>query len=300
MSITTIDSISKTRVKLLLSEPFYGHFMLGLPKEVSVETQTAAVALMNKQNIKLIINEDFWNTLSESCRYGIIKHEILHIVLKHLFTLKNYTNKILYNIAADIVVNQYIERTQLPDGCILIEQFAYLKTMFSITLEPNKDVGYYYNQLNKTLKNPPKTSFEKAVKETNLNDSKGEPQIEISNLLKNLSKTLESHKHWSKIDKLNEAERKLAECQVNNTIKQTADRVKHKYKNYGNLPAGLAEILADILADMKPQFNWRRLLRLFATNSNSTYIKNTIRRPSKRLALYLELKSKGRINYYLP
>ena len=86
-----LDSISKTSIKLLLAEPFYGHFMMGLPKEISTQTDTAAVALMNRQNIKLIVNADFWGKLSEDHRYGLIKHEMLHIVLKHLFVMKNYT-----------------------------------------------------------------------------------------------------------------------------------------------------------------------------------------------------------------
>jgi len=77
-------------------------------------------------------------------------------------------------------------------------------------------------------------------------------------------------------------------------IKQTTDRVRHKYNSYGNLPAGLAEKLALILEHMKPRFNWRRLLRLFATSSNSTYIKNTIRRPSKRYGTVPGLKIKRR------
>jgi len=59
--MSAIDSISKTSIKLLLTEPFYGHFMMGLPKEISEQTKTAAVALMNKQSIKLIVNQDFWS-----------------------------------------------------------------------------------------------------------------------------------------------------------------------------------------------------------------------------------------------
>ena len=121
--------------------------MMGLPKEISTQTSTAAVALMNRQSIKLIVNENFWNSLNDENRYGLIKHEMLHIVLKHLFLMKSFPNKKLFNIAADIVVNQYIERKQLPDGGILLENFAYLLPMYNIDLEKDKDVGYYYHQL---------------------------------------------------------------------------------------------------------------------------------------------------------
>lgn len=289
-----IDSISKTSIKLLLSEPFYGHFMMGLPKEISTDTDTAAVALMNRQSIKLMVNKAFWESLSEDHRYGLIKHEMLHIVLKHLFTLKKYTNHVLFNIAADMVVNQYIDKKQLPEGGILLERFAYLEPMYNIKLERNQDVGYYYRQLEKTLKSTPKMNFIQACEAADPHTSQGSSQLLLNPLLIDGHADLSRHKYWKSFDQLSEGERKIAEYQANRMIKQTADRVKHKYNNFGNLPAGLAEKLALILEDMKPRFNWRRLLRLFATSSNSTFVKNTIRRPSKRYGTVPGLKVKRR------
>ena len=292
--MSAIDSISKTSIKLLLTEPFYGHFMMGMPKEISTQTKTAAVALMNKQSIKLIVNEGFWSTLNDEHRYGLIKHEMLHIVLKHLFAMKNYTNKSLFNIAADIVVNQYVERKQLPDGGILLEKFAYLKPMYGITLERDKDAGYYYRKLDGIFKQSPKMSFETAVAQTSQEDSKGERQVKLTQTFIEESEALDRHKFWEEFEKMSEGERKLAEYQANRIIKQTAERVKHKYKNYGNLPAGLVDMLEGVLASMKPQFNWRRMLRLFAASSNSSYIKNTIRRASKRYGTVPGIKIKRR------
>lgn len=289
-----LDSISKTSIKLLLAEPFYGHFMMGLPKEISTQTETAAVALMNRQNIKLIVNAEFWNSLTEEHRYGLIKHEMLHIVLKHLFIMKNYTNKTLFNIAADLVVNQYIAVAQLPTGGIVLDNFVYLQPMYGITLERDKDVGYYYRQLDKTMKQKPQMSFAAAVNELGPTGKSGSSQLRIKDLLDGNNEALQRHKFWEKFEKMSEGERKIAEYQANRIIKQTAERVKHKYRNYGNLPAGLAEKLAEILKDMEPKFNWRRVLRLFAASSNSSYIKNTIRRPSRRYGTVPGIKIKRR------
>ena len=289
-----IDSISKTSIKLLLAEPFYGHFMMGLPKEISTQTETAAVALMNRQNIKLIVNADFWSKLSEEHRYGLIKHEMLHIVLKHLFIMKNYPNKTLFNIAADLVVNQYIAKAQLPTGGIVLDNFAYLQPMYGITLERDKDVGYYYRQLDKTMKQKPRMTFADAVDDLGPSEKGGHAQLRIKELLDGENEALQRHKFWEEFEKMTEGERKIAEYQANRIIKQTAERVKHKYRNYGNLPAGLAEKLAEILKDMEPKFNWRRVLRLFATSSNSSYIKNTIRRPSRRYGTVPGIKIKRR------
>jgi len=290
-----LDSISKTSIKLLLAEPFYGHFMMGLPKEISTQTETAAVALMNRQNIKLIVNAEFWSKLSDEHRYGLIKHEMLHIVLKHLFIMKNYSNKTLFNIAADLVVNQYIAKAQLPTGGIVLENFDYLQPMYGITLERDKDVGYYYRQLDKTMKQKPQMSFDDAVNELGpTGKGEGNGQLRIKELLDGENEALQRHKFWEEFEKMTEGERKIAEYQANRIIKQTAERVKHKYRNYGNLPAGLAERLAEILKDMDPKFNWRRVLRLFASSSNSSYIKNTIRRPSRRYGTVPGIKIKRR------
>lgn len=290
-----LDEIAKTCIKILLSEPFYGHFMLGMPKTMSREIDTAAVSLMNRQVVKLMVNPEFWQGLNTEHRYGLIKHEVLHIVLKHLLSWKNYPNKKLFNIAADIVVNQYIKPAQLPDGGITLQRFWHLQPMYGITLTPNKDVGYYYHELKKILGQTPQQSFDKTVaNHSQPNDSKGydTSPIDLAKLIAEPNQELERHSLWKEIDDLSPGEQKVMEHQVNNSIRQTVNRVKHKYKNYGNLPAGLKELLDKILEDMKPKFNWRRILRLFAASSNSTYLKNTIRRPSKRYGTTPGLKVK--------
>ena len=280
-----LDEVAKTCIKILLSEPFYGHFMLGMPKVISEEVDTAAVSLMNRQIIKLLVNPNFWQGLSIEQRYGLIKHEVLHIVLKHLLVWKEYTNKTLFNIAADLVVNQYIQAAQLPKGAITLQRFWHLETMYGITLSPNKDVGYYYKKLKDILDQQPKKSFQFIIKNCSQpTDPTGydTTPIDINRLINESHQELERHQLWKEMNELSAGEHKVIEQHVNSVIKQTVNRVKHKYKNYGNLPAGLKVLLDKILKDMKPQFNWRRVLRLFAASSSSTYLKNTIRRPSKR------------------
>ena len=154
----------------------------------------------------------------------------------------------------------------------MLESFAYLQPMYGIILERDKGVGYYYRKLDGMFKQEPKMSFEAACEQTNPSESKGERQVQLTQTFIEGSSALEQHKFWEEFEKLSEGERKLAEYQANRMIKQTADRVKHKYKNFGNLPAGLVAMLEGILASMKPNFNWRRLLRLFAASSNLSLI----------------------------
>jgi len=76
-----LSEISKISTQLLLKEPFYGHFLLGVPKEIDRSTPTASVSLLSKSIIKLKVNPDFWSGLSNDHKYGLIKHEVLHLVM---------------------------------------------------------------------------------------------------------------------------------------------------------------------------------------------------------------------------
>jgi len=76
---------------------------------------TAGVSKHNI-NVQLAINPVFWEHLSSEYRVGILKHEILHVAFQHLLLRDSYTNKKLFNIAADLEINQYIDRAYLPGG----------------------------------------------------------------------------------------------------------------------------------------------------------------------------------------
>lgn len=285
------DQITKTCIQLLLKEPFYGHYLTGVPKEVSEKVPTAAVALMNRELIKLMVNPGFWASLTEEKRYGLIKHEVLHIVFKHLLGIKDFSNKPLYNIAADLVVNQYIAPSQLPEGAVTLERLWYLKQAFDIELKPNMDVGYYYNQLSKIWSRIPKRNIADMIERLGIM-GEGKPNLpgagklvdtlDISDLLKGGNTEMQKHQFWSGFEELSPAEIKIMEQQVDNNLRQAVERIKQKNSFYGHLPNGLIDRLDQLMEAMQPQFNWKRILRLFAATSNSTYLKNTLRRPSKR------------------
>ena len=99
--------------KLIVKEPFYGHLSIGINKFFSNRVPTACVGLMGI-NTELHINSKFWNTLNENQKIGLVKHEMLHICYFHLFSNKDYADKSLFNIAADICINQYIEEDCPP------------------------------------------------------------------------------------------------------------------------------------------------------------------------------------------
>ena len=145
-----IEEIAKTSIQLMLKEPFYGHFFSSILKDVSDKTDSVALSISGKQMLKLIVNEDYWNNELKSAndegtknlRYGAIKHQILHIVFKHLLRIPEFGNKQLFSIAADIATNQYINSDQLTGDAIRLEDFP------DFELNRGQSLDYYYKKLN--------------------------------------------------------------------------------------------------------------------------------------------------------
>ena len=286
LSHIILEQVSKTTIQLLLKEPFYGHFFTGLLREVTTTLPTMAVGATSNKMVKLYVNPDFWETVlvKSEWRYGVLKHEILHIVLKHIIQTKNFSNKRIFNIAADIVVNQYIDRVQLPDGAVLLEDFA------AMQLEKNKDVGYYYDKLLKEWQDIVNCCSPQEGDESE--PLQGHQKL-LADLMSQPNWQLDMHELWDKeFGKMSESERKIIDSLLNDVLKNAIKRVGPK--GIGNLPWGLQEYIGNLVASFEPIIDWRRTLRLFAGSSMRTYLKNTIRRPSKRYGTTPGIKIKNR------
>ena len=109
------QSLSKTAKDLMLKEPYYGFFLIMLNKLWSKKIPTAGVS-KNGINYQLVVNDDFWESLTDMHRLGLLKHELLHIAFGHLTTVFKFSDRKLANIAMDMEINQYIDSSWLPGG----------------------------------------------------------------------------------------------------------------------------------------------------------------------------------------
>jgi predicted metal-dependent peptidase len=257
---------------MLLKEPFYAHFLSGVVREVTNEVPTAAVGI-RQGKISLLVNENFFleelNSTSE--RVAVIKHETLHIIFKHLFRFnfkKNHQK--IFNLAADIVVNQFIGNWNLPESAITLSTFP------DLGLEPNKSVEWYYNKLNKLneeIKN------QDSDESNNTNISASISADNLKKLLNNQKTSHSDHSQWSNESQNNVSTRSL-ETELDRMIIQAKDRTSTK--DYGSLPAGISSLISNIIKERKPKVNWKRALKIFSTNSRKTRIYHSMKRISKR------------------
>lgn len=274
-----VDSLARTSKNLMLKEPFYGIFLIMLNKIWDKKRVPTAGVGLNGINYNLIINDDFWASLTELQQMGLLKHELLHIGFFHLTDFQHQTNHKISNIAQDIEINQYIDATWLPPGPQLPSSYP------ELNLEPKKGCQYYYDKLMASQKNDPDMckNLQRALEgmergECMTTDTDGNPmQLPVHD--------------WGEFSDLDEATQKLIQKQTEFILKALADQAT---KLCGSIPGEFKDILDKINFVDPPKFDWRGYLRRFSGGSIKVYTKKTRRKYNKRYPDNPGLKIKQR------
>lgn len=266
----TIEDIERISLKLLLSEPFYAHILLNTIK--SCENVGTACISLYKSNFSLKVDPNFWTELNDDEKRGIMKHEILHTIFKHIFMIKKFHDKKLFNIAADLSVNQHINSKELPEGAILLKDFPDFKH--------NETVQYYYDKLtdakNELNSNTPCDSKEKCN----------------STSLKTLKKLLgqddwDEHK-WE--EEFSDELEEILENKIDKLITDAQNKIEP-----GKLPGFYKGLLENVRKP--PIVSWKNYFKTIVSSSHKSYIKNTIHRVSRRYGTNpgIKIKTKAKI-----
>jgi predicted metal-dependent peptidase len=246
------EVLSRAIIQLIFKEPFYGHVMQSLPRSFSNAIPTAAVGIKNGL-VEMLFNADFFiNELNTSERVAVLKHEILHIVFRHLYRNKKYAEvKLIYNIAADLVVNQYIGNWQLPVNSITINSFPDLK------LKEKQSIEYYIEKL--------------------LNIENGKLSLIIS------ANYFDSHNSmWDEMsNETSDSSKDIAAYKLDRIIIDSFDKATNS-KDKGDIPLEIKQAIFKIQASYKSNINWRKSLKIFAQHSMRTSVFLTHNRISKR------------------
>jgi len=270
------EELSRCIIQMLFKEPFFNHLLSGVVRVVTEQVPTAAVSFSGNK-IQLLLNESFFlkELRSQTNRVAVIKHEALHLLFKHLFRLDlgNY-DRSLFNIAADLVVNQFIGSWKLPDSAVTLSTFP------DLGLEQNQTVEWYYKKLIKLRSaSSTRTSSAGAGLDSNLSPKSVDALSKI--LDGDAGKIHGDHSHWGvSKDAKGQVDAYSAETELDRMIIQARDRTPSKY--HGTIPGEINALIDSLIESRKPKVDWRRALRIFATNSRRTYIFSTMHRISKR------------------
>lgn len=288
-SSTASDEVSRSIVALLLKEPFYGHLLSGVVRRIDDKVPTAAVSL-TPNGLHLIVNADFFmKALKKDERVAVIKHEALHLLFRHLYRpLIQRGDPKLFNIAADLVTNQHVSPWPLPDMAVTLRMFP------DMDLQANQTLEWYYEKL---------LTLKKAMDSGQPTHS---PQSEAA-LERALSEPQQGdHSHWyahggegfdgrKGQPELSEGLRQALESDLERHLLRARDRAASK--GWGLLPAEIQTELNAIAERRKPQIDWKRTLRLFASSGYRTEVVPTHRRMSKRFGTFpgIRIRRKQRL-----
>jgi predicted metal-dependent peptidase len=137
-------------VELTRHKEFYGHVVQQFEKvyvEPPHQINTAAVGRMpGERFIKLYLNTAYFQSLydansrDKAWQYvlGALEHEILHVVLDHLFMHNDYPDKERLGVAMDCVVNPFLPAERVHPAWVMPEKFS---------LPNGKSVPWYYREL---------------------------------------------------------------------------------------------------------------------------------------------------------
>lgn len=292
------DSISSASKSLMFEEPFYGLFLITLNKDLSDRIDTLCVSKQGI-NVQLTINPEFWEKNDVQTRIGMLKHELLHIGFFHLDMQEEFADKVLFNIAADLEINQYIGNQYKGPTWMGLELTSYPE----LKLPEKAGTKTYYDTLYKTLQKRqaqgqscngsegPQCQGQGGQGQPDPKGQKGKgkgangdpTQSEIWDVYDAQQagqKSIYSHELWKEFTEgMSEAEKKLVKKQIENQLKRIQEETE---KSRGTVPFEMKDRIDKMFKVEPPVIDWKMYLRRFGGNSNKIYTKKSRRKLNKR------------------
>jgi predicted metal-dependent peptidase len=261
--------LSRSIVDLVRREPFFGHVLGGLPRHFTSSIETMAVGLRG-DSIQLVVNPSFiMNAVRRAHeRTGVLKHEVLHVVLKHLLRIGD-SDPHLWNIAADLVVNQYVAPFSLPAGALSLEDFP------DLGLEAGETAEHYYAALARASRS--RRRHPRSFDRINQLRDRGFPS-DHSLWAGAPGGELDGHPCGAAVpQRIRRAMEQVVEDQVLRAVERTRTAGPP-----GSMPAWLERLVAEMLERRRPKVDWRRVLRAFAASARRSALVTTVQRESRR------------------
>lgn len=247
-----LERIITARIGLLLRHPFFGNMATRLKIEAADDwLMTAAV-----DGRKLYFNTQFFNAMGNKEVEFVIAHEILHMVYDHLGR-REERNPMLYNIAADYIVNNLLVRDRIG-----------IKPKIVDCYQDFKYDGWTSEEVYDELLKDAKKNGEEAIK------ALGEMLDEHLDMEGDGDEDgdKDGNQKGSGRPKYSKAEMDQIRDEIKEAMIQAASAA-----GAGNVPAGIQRLIKELT---EPKMNWRELLRQqIQSTIRSDY---TFSRPSRK------------------
>ncbi len=274
--------------------PFFVPVLWKVQKYLRIDEESEVPAYTN--GLEIFLNTSKIHTIAEGVK--LLFHELLHIVLEHCERIKNLDeiDALLWNIAADCKVNQYLDELNFKLSYREITPFTIAqligKSVYEIKRMSTEEI---YKELLSKVKSG-KIRIDRI-----LNIIKGSDLYPRKDLGDESSGAGGEEKKYPSEGSGAGGEEKKYPSEGSGVRDEEKEKIRDEFrralvlaKTAGYLPAGLEE-LVDIL--FKSKVNWKRLLRTYYREWISSFCIPTWKRPSRKVPdakgrLYLE---KGRV-----
>ena len=263
MRVEVLDRIIVARVGLLLRHPFFGNMATRL--RILAADDWLPTAAVDGRN--LYFNTQFFNAMDNKEIEFVIAHEILHMVFDHLGR-RNDRNPMLYNIAADYIVNNLLVRDRIGEKPKIVDCFQDFQydgwtseEVYDKLFKDAEEAGKELQQLLEELDEKGEMLDEHLDSEGEEGNDEGEEGKDS-----NGNSVSKKPAKYSK-EELKKIRDEIKEATIN--AAQSAGA--------GNVPAGVQRMIKELT---EPKMNWRELLRQqIQSTIKSDY---TFSRPSRK------------------
>jgi predicted metal-dependent peptidase len=255
-----LRELEQVIIDLLIRTPFFGRLLAKTVKVVDSKYFGVSLISHSQQTVQLCINPDYWNLLlkgdneilNPQLRRTILKKQVIHFIFDHDLQFHEFKDKTLFILAAELVVNQYLEEKE--------KKLMPLANIFQDLEFPSfKTLGYYYQFISEK------------------NDDKNYKKLIDLN-----AKHFEYWKTWEK--QLTKLDKELDWHFRKQFILESFSSKQPTFDSAISAP--LIEYLDHLKNETLIPINWKRILRLFCNCSNRTKLVNTIHRNSKRYGTF--------------
>lgn len=268
-----ISFLAPIFLELFRLEPFLGAISMSITKIADRKQPTAYIGARpngNGQEIIMGFNPEFMFKLTKEQQFGVIKHEIYHMVFQHIFSRavfdKQYST--MWNWATDLAINSIIGKENLPDMCLLPGHNP-------IDPKTGKPVDGVYAEYIKTAPNKQASDlYFEQLKKIYQEQEDGEGSITYA--LGAGMGTMDDHEMWDQLpEDVQEQLRDKAREMMGNAAMEA-----QRSNNWGSVSHEIQEVINRLLSR---DVDWRSILRNFIGRTRTTERNSTIRRVNKKL-----------------
>lgn len=235
------------KLKLILEQPFFGNLLMHIKFKEDKDVNG-----MGTNGIDIFYNEASIKEMSTNQISFLVMHQIMHIILFHVFRGIDYKDDELFHRASDMVANSIVMSSL--DYCDR-ERLSELNIEHTIIFEEasNYTVEQVYNKLKQN----------EEEKKNSLNNGEGDEFLDSES--ENKKSFCDDHSKWKEVKEQSASEKQKMMRSMAEYVK---DAIAHAEKMKGEVSESIRRIISETYSS---KIDWRTALQNFVETEITDY-----------------------------